>query len=131
MRHARQLLIFTLVCLLAASSSFAADQHVVSPQQLAAAVSAQAAQQDADRAAIHDALARSDVRDAAQSIGVDIDRANAAVDTLAGPDLSKAADAARHINQQLVGGASNVTISTTTIIIVLLLVILLVVIIKA
>lgn len=131
MRHARPLFTFTLVCLMAGSSSFAADQHVVSPQQLAAAVSAQAAQQDADRAAIHDALARPDVRDAAQSFGIDIDRANTAVDTLSGPDLAKAADAARHVNRQLVGGASTVVISTTTIIIALLLIILLVVIIKS
>jgi hypothetical protein len=131
MRQARQSLVITLVLLMAASSGFAADQHVVSPQQLAATVSAQVAQQDADRAAIHQALARPDVKDAAKSLGIDVDRVNGAADTLSGGDLTKAADAARQVNQQLVGGASTVVISTTTIIIALLLIILLIVVIKS
>ena len=130
MRHVRHVLTVTLTLLMAVSSAFAADQHVVSPQQLAAAVSGQVAQQDADRAAIREALARADVRDAARSMGIDVDRVATAADTLSGPDLSKAADAARQVNHQLVGGASTVVISTTTIIIILLLVILLVVAVK-
>ncbi len=131
MRHVRQWLVFPLVILMAASSGYAADQHVVSPQQLAATVSGQIAQQDADRAAIHEALARPQVRDAARSLSIDIDRVDAAADTLAGADLAKAADAARQVNHQLVGGASTVVISTTTIIIALLLLILLIVVIKS
>lgn len=131
MRHARQLLIFTLAFLMAASSAFAADQHVISPQQLAATVGGQVAQQDADRLAIHEALARPEVREAAKSLSLDIDRVTAAADTLAGADLSRAADAARQVNHQLVGGASTVVISTTTIIIALLLIILLIVVIKS
>ena len=130
MRQARPFFTMVLTVLITASSAVAADQHVVSPQQLAAAVGGHVAQQDADRTAIHDALARPDVRDAARSLGIDVDRASAAVETLSGPDLSKAADAARQVNQQMVGGASTVVISTTTIIIILLLVILLVVAIK-
>jgi hypothetical protein len=130
MRHARQLLVFTLVPVLAASSGFAADQHVVSPRQLAATVGGQVAQQDADRAAIREALARPEVRDAAKALSIDMDRVAAAADTLSGDDLTKAANAARQVNHQLVGGASNVTISTTTIIIILLVIILLVVAIK-
>ena len=131
MRHARQLVIFTFAILLAASPGFAADQHVVSPQQLSATVADQVAQQDADRAAIHEALARPEVRDAARSLSIDMDRVNAAADTLSGADLAKAGDAARQVNQQLVGGASTVVISTTTIIIALLLIILLIVVIKS
>jgi hypothetical protein len=121
--------VFTLVLLMAASSGYA-DQHVISPQQLAATVGGQIAQQDADRAAIHEALGRPEVRDAASSLSVDLDRVSSAVDTLSGADLTKAADAARQVNHQLVGGASSVVISTTTIIIILLLVILLVVALK-
>jgi len=131
MRHARQLLIFTLSTLMAASSGFAADQHVVSPQQLAATVGGQIAQQDADRAAIREALARPEVRETAKSLSIDMDRVTAAADTLSGADLAKAADAARQVNHQLVGGASTVVISTTTIIIALLLIILLIVVIKS
>ena len=130
MRHARQLLVFTLVLILAAASGFAGDQHVVSPRQLAETVSGQIAQQDADRAAIREALARPEVRNAAKALSIDMDGMTAAVDTFSGADLAKASDAARRVNQQLVGGASNVTISTTTIIIILLVIILLVVAIK-
>ncbi len=131
MRHARQLLIVTLGILMAASSGFAADQHVVSPKELSATISGQLAQQDADRAAIREALARQEVRDAAKSLSIDMDRVTAAADTLDGADLVKAADAARQVNQQLAGGASTVVISTTTIIIALLLLILLIVVIKS
>ena len=130
MRHARQLVI-PLVLVMAASPAFAADQHVVSPQQLAATVSGQLAQQDGDRAAIREALARPEVRDAAKALNIDMDRVNAAADTLSGADLARAADAARRVNHQLVGGASTVVISTTTIIIALLLIILLIVVIKS
>ncbi len=131
MRHARLFVTVTLALFMAASSAFAADQHVVSPQQLAATVAGQAAQQDADRAAIHEALARPEVRDAAKSLSIDVDRVTVAADTLSGADLAKAADAARQVNHQLVGGASTVVISTTTIIIALLLIILLIVVIKS
>ena len=42
----------------AAGSAFADPQHVVDPSQLAASVAQKVAIQDADRAAIRDALAR-------------------------------------------------------------------------
>jgi len=129
MRHVRQAFVLALVMLMAASSGFAADQHVVSPQQLAATVSGHVAQQDADRSSIREALARPEVRDVAQSLNIDMDRIAATTDTLSGADLTRAAEAARQVNQQLVGGSS-VVISTTTIIIILLLVILLVVALK-
>ena len=131
MRHARQLLVFTFVVLMSVSSALAADQHVVSPQQLAATVGQQVTQGDADRAAIHEALARPEVRDAAKSLHIDMGRVSTVADTLSGADLEKAAHAARQVNQQLTGGASTVVISTTTIIIVLLLLILLVVVVKS
>ena len=130
-RHARLLLIFILALVVAGPSTVAADQHVVSPEHLAATVSGEVAQRDADRAAIHEALGRPEVREAAKSLSIDIDRVTTAADTLSGADLSKAADAARQVNHQLVGGASTVVISTTTIIIALLLIILLIVVIKS
>ena len=82
--------------------------------------------QDANRAVVHEALARPEVQSVADSIGLDLTRANAAVDTLSGTELDKAAAAAQQVNQQLVGGASNVVISTTTIIIILLVVIIII-----
>jgi len=124
MRYARQFLAFTLVFVLAASSGFAADEHVVSPQQIAATVGGQVARQDADRAAIREALARQEVRDTARALSIDMDRVTAAADTLSGVDLATASNAARRVNQQLVGGD---VANTTVIIVVLLVAVLLVV----
>ena len=70
------------------------------------------------------------MRDVVSSLGVSVDRVEAVADTLDGAELTKAGDAARQVNQQLVGGASSVVISTTTIIIILLLVIILIVALK-
>ncbi len=127
MTLARKILVFPLMVLMMASSSAFADaQHLVSPSQLAAAVADHVARQDADRAAIREALARPEVQTMATSMGIDLARANAAVDTVAGAELERAATAARQVNQRLVGGASTIVISTTTIIIVLLLLIVLI-----
>ena len=128
MSTARKLLVATLVLVLMASSpAFAGQRHVVDPTQLAAAVEQHVAKQDADRMTIHEALARPEIRDLAVKMGVDVARATTAVETLAGEDLTRAANAARQINQHFVGGASTVVISTTTIILALLVIILLVV----
>ncbi len=120
----------TLVVLFACSSALAQDRHVVDPAVVAGAVSQRVADQDKDRTAIHEVLSRPEVRDVAAKAGIDLSRAEAAVDTLNGPDLQQAAAAARNVNQALIGGATSVTLSTTTIIIILLVVILLIVAIK-
>jgi hypothetical protein len=131
MQTARRFLVFPLVALMMASSpAFAGQQHVVAPGHLASTLADHVAQQDAGRAAIHEALARPEVQAVASSLGVDLARATAAVDTMSGADLQRAATAAQQVNQQLVGGASTVVISTTTIIIVLLLIIILIVALK-
>ena len=80
-----------------------------------------------DRAAIREALGRPEVQSLANKTGIDVDRLSAAVNTMSDADAQRAADAAREVNQSLVGGASTVTISTTTIIIGLLVLILLIV----
>jgi hypothetical protein len=116
-----------ILLMMMASPAFADQRHAVDPSQLAAAVGQHVAKQDADRAALREALARPEVQAVAGKLGVDLTRATAAVETMAGADLTRAADAARQVNQQLVGGASGVVISTTTIIIVLLVVILIIV----
>ena len=123
-------LVFPLMALMLASSVFAGEQHVVSPSRLASTLADHVAQQDANRVVIHEALARPEVQAVASSLGVDLTRATAAVDTMSGVDLQRAASAAQQVNQQLVGGASTVVISTTTLIIALLLVIILILAIK-
>jgi len=130
MSTVRTLLIAPIIAIMIASSAYAGQQHVVAPNQLAAAVAEHVAAQDADRAAVHEALGRPEVQAVASSMGVDLNRAAAAVDTMSAADLQRAAGAAHQVNQQLVGGASTVVISTTTIIIILLLVIILIIAIK-
>ena len=131
MQSVRTLLAFPLVVLMMASSpAFAAQQHLVTPGQLATTVADGAAKQDANRAAVHEALARPEVEAVASRLGLDLTRATAAVDTMSGADLEKAANAAQQVNEQLVGGASTVVISTTTIVIILLLVIILIIAVK-
>jgi len=128
MRTIRSLFVAPLVIMLALSSSaFAQERHAVNRSALSQTLAAQVAQQDADRAAIHEALNRPEVREVAQKSGFDLDRINASVDTLSGSSLAQVAAAAQRVNRSLVGGASTVVISTTTIIIALLVVILIIV----
>jgi hypothetical protein len=127
MKIVRSLITFVLAALMAVPSpALANGQHLVPPAQLAAALAQHVERQNADRAAVREALARPQVREMAGRMGIDLDRAVAAVDTFADADLVRAANAARQVNQQLVGGQT-VTITTTTIIIALLVVILIIV----
>jgi hypothetical protein len=131
MQSVRTLLVFPLVALLMLSTSaLAGEQHVVSPSQLATTVSDGAAKQDTKRAIVREALGQPEVQEVASKLGLDLDRAAAAVDVMSGADLEKAANAAQQVNDRLVGGASTIVISTTTIIIILLVVILLVIALK-
>jgi hypothetical protein len=128
MRLVKQLLVLPLGLLMVMSTSvFAQQQHAVDPGAIAGAVSQHVAAQDADRAAVRDALARPQVREVASRMGIDLTRADAAVATMSGADLQQAASAAQQVNSALVGGASTVVISTTTIIIALLIVIIIVI----
>ena len=123
----RKLLVAPLVFATVLSSNALAQQrHVIDPAALAGTVSQRAAEQEAQRAEVRQALARPEVRELAAKSGVSMDRLAASVATLDGNDLQNAADMASQINDTLTGGASVVVISTTTIIIVLLLILLLV-----
>ena len=106
------------------SAAFAQERHIVTPDKLAQAVSQYVEKQDADRATIREALARPEVKNVAEGMGIDIGRVSASIDALPPESLERAAATARDVNQALVGGASTIVISTTTIIIILLIVIL-------
>ena len=85
MRLVKRLLVLPLGFLMALSTSaFADQQHAIDPSALASAVSQHVAKQDSDRAALREALARPEVRAVAGKLGVDLDRAAAAVDTMSG-----------------------------------------------
>ncbi len=59
MQSVRKFRVFPLAALMMVSSSaFAGLRHVVTPDQLAATVTAGVAKQDANRATVHEALAR-------------------------------------------------------------------------
>ena len=131
MKLLQTFLVFPLaVLMMASSSAFAGQQHLVNPSQLATTVADGAAKQDTNRATVREALERPEVQAVASKLGLDLSKATAAVDTLSGADLDQAANAAQQVNDQLVGGASTVVISTTTIIIILLLVIILIIAVK-
>jgi hypothetical protein len=123
---AKKFVVLALAGLIAApSATFAEQRHVIDPAAVAASVAQHAAEQDVNRAAVREALARPQVREMAGRLGLDVNRAAAAVDTLNAADLEQAASAARQVNQQLVGGAT-IAITATTIIIALLIVIIIV-----
>ena len=103
-----------------------AQQHVVGKAALEQAVKDRVAEQEADRDVIKSLLRRADVKDLAAKAGLSLEKAEAAVSTLQGDELRDLANQARHVQNDLAGGASAVVISTTTIIIVLLLIVLIV-----
>jgi hypothetical protein len=103
-----------------------AQQNVIGNSALDQAVQERVARDQADREAIQSLLRRAEVRDVAETAGLSLDQAVAAVSTLQGDDLRQLAEQARQVDNNLAGGASTIVISTTTIIIVLLLIILIV-----
>lgn len=90
------------------------------------ALAERAAAAAADRQVIRRVLDRSEVKDVAGQMGVDIERLQSAVGVLDADRLAQVADQARQVDQNLAGGATTVTITTTTIIIILLVVIILI-----
>jgi branched-subunit amino acid ABC-type transport system permease component len=126
MTTARTSLALVLAFLTASGSAFADQQHIVTPQQLTAAMTQKVAAENADRAVVRETLARPEVREVAASMGVDLAKLSGAVDTMSGEDLKQAASTARQVNEELVGGAPTITLTATTIIIILLVVIVIV-----
>lgn len=126
MRIVRRSLAVLLAVLFVAPAA-QAQSHVIDRSALAAAVQERVSQDQADRDAILSLLQREEVRQIAARAGVSLETAAAGVSTLEGEDLRELASQARHVQNDLAGGASTVVISTTTIIVVLLLVLLILV----
>lgn len=121
----RSLAVCLAVLLMAPGVS--AQSHVINKSALDQAVQQRVSQEQADRESIVALLHRSEVREVAARAGLSLDKAEAAVSTLKGDQLSQVASQARQVQNDLAGGASTIVISTTTVIIVLLIVILIVV----
>jgi hypothetical protein len=123
--------LLVLLCILGAAPRAAAQQSAGSHAAPTAAID-QALQQhvaavDDDRAVLERLLARPDVKALAAEIGLDMRRAQTAVATLEGEQLSDLASRARQAERELAGGQGSIRISTTLIIIALLVIILLIV----
>lgn len=116
------------VCLavLFMAPNVSAQSHVIDKSMLDKAVQQRVIQEQSDREAIVALLHRAEVREVAAKAGLSLDKAEAAVSTLKGDQLTQVASQARQVQNDLAGGASTIVISTTTIIIVLLIVILIV-----
>lgn len=90
------------------------------------ALAGRAAALDADRELVRRVLGRSEVKEVAGRMGVDIARLQGSVGVLTDAEIAQVVQQARAVDHSLAGGATTIVITTTTIIIVLLVVILLV-----
>jgi hypothetical protein len=103
---------------LAAGNGLAAETaHVITGPEIQAQLDQKIQSDAADRQAIRDLLARPEVRRVAGSAGLDLVRADAAIGTLSGPELSRLAAQASRANSEI-GGGRSVTMTWTTVIIV-------------
>jgi hypothetical protein len=125
MQMCRRVLGPALAVFLCAPAAWAQQTHVINKATLDQAVQQRVSQDEADREALRTFLASPMVQHVAAKAGLSVDKAGAAVSTLQGDDLHRAAAQARTVNQDLAGGAT-VVITTTTIIIILLVIILIV-----
>lgn len=110
--------------LLWTSSAIAAPQHIVAPADLRQAVADQAATDQQNREAVVGLLQRSQVRDVAATLGLNVSRAEQAVPVLDSTELANLAASARVVDGQLAGGSNTVVISTTTLLLIIIIVIL-------
>ena len=106
---------------------YAQTSHAAPQASLDAAIQDHAAAAAADRETISRLLERPEVKAVAGDLGLDLRRAQSAIATLDGQQLTDLAAQARQAEQSLAGGQSRVVISTTLIIIVLLVLILIIV----
>lgn len=120
----KQTLAVLLCCVILVAPARA--QQIIPPGAIDAALTARAADVTAKRQVIRTALQQPDVERVARSLGVDIARANAAVATLSGADLDRAAAQAQLVNDAIAGGQT-VRLNLLWIIIGLLVVILIIV----
>jgi hypothetical protein len=130
MQTRRSILGATVIALLFAPAARAQQTHVISARALDQAVQQRVAQEQADRDAIRGVLQNPAVRNVAARAGLPMEKAEAAVSTLQGDELHRAANQARQVDAELAGGSDTLVLSTTTLIIIILLVILLIVALK-
>ena len=124
MRYRSRIIATLTVCLLTASP-ISAQQSVLKPADLQAAMAEKAAADAARRELVVSILRDEQVREIARDLSLDLTRAERAVATLSDADLEAAAAAAGALQQDLAGEADSVTISITTLLLIIIIVILL------
>lgn len=118
--------IVLLPVLLVSSPAFAQQERVVDDAAMRQALAGKAESESAQRELVRRVLDRTDVRDVAHRLGFSLERAESAVATLSGPELSTLAQHAASVETAgPAGGANTVVISVTTLLLLLILVILL------
>ena len=117
--------VFSLVSVI--PPAYAQTSHSAPQSILDAAVQDHVATTAADRETVLRLLERPEVQAVAGDIGLDLRRAESAVSTLEGQQLTGLAAQAQQVEKALEGGQSRVVISTPLIIIALLVLILLIV----
>ena len=128
MRFSNQIVALVLIpAFLFASPAFAQQSRVVDAALMNQALADKAASETAQRDLVRRVLDRSDARQVAANLGLTVERASAAVETLSGAELNTLAQHASAVEASaLAGGASTVVISVTTLLLLLIIVILLV-----
>lgn len=101
-------------------------QHTASAAALRQAIETQTATQAQVRQDVRTLLKHDQVREVAERLGLNVTRADQAVDTLSSQELEELAEPVRAANKELAGGANTIVISTTTLLLIIIIVILLV-----
>jgi len=125
MRKSYKLVAVLIVpALLVFAPAFAQQSRIADAATRQRALAGQAERDEAQRATVRRVLDRSDVRQLAATMALDVSDASSAVATLSGADLAAAAQRAQAVEASLAGGSNTVVISTTTLLLVLIIVIL-------
>src|SRR4029077_7286090 len=106
MQMFRRVLGTTLAVLLIAPASWAQQTHVINQSTLDQAVQQRVSQDEADRETLRTFLANPTVKNVAARAAASIEKARAAVTTLQGDELHRAAAQARDVNDDLAGGTT-------------------------
>ena len=127
MRIPKQIVtLFLLPAFLISTPAFAQQPRVVDAALMNQALTQKAASETAQRDLVRRVLDRSDARELAARMGLTVERAGSAVQTLSGAELNTLAQHASAVEANaLAGGANTVVISVTTLLLVLIIVILL------
>lgn len=127
MRIPKQIVtLFLLPAFLISTPAFAQQSRVVDATLMNQALVNKAASETAQRDLVRRVLDRSDARQVAASLGLELERAGAAVDTLSGAELNTLAQHAAAVEgNALAGGANTVVISVTTLLLILIIILLL------